>query len=228
MGDFHILSIRIKQLRKEMNLTQLKFSKIVGCTAATLSAYENGSKSPSLEIIKNIAENCNVSIDWLIGLSDKKESEPEIETYSDIFKLLFDIDEALKKRNLKLRISTEDTGYGGEISYLSFSESKYETVDSENNFNIFLSDWNKMKTMYDEEIIDKEVYELWKEKTLNKYLVLLADLSGKDKVIDYAADLAGNPDYRKESDASTPIAAHNDNADDEEQQKLMKEDIDEL
>lgn len=52
--------------------------------------------------------------------------------------------------------------------------------------------------------------------------------TGKDKVIHYAADLAGNPDYRKESDSTTPIAAHNDNVDDAEQQKLMKEDIDEL
>ena len=89
MGDFHVLSVRIKQLRKEIGLTQRKFSKMVGCTAATLSAYENGSKSPSLEIIKRIAENCNVSIDWLIGLSNKKETEPEIETYSDIFKSPF-------------------------------------------------------------------------------------------------------------------------------------------
>lgn len=175
MGDFHVLSVRIKQLRKEIGLTQRKFSKMVGCTAATLSAYENGSKSPSLEIIKRIAENCNVSIDWLIGLSNKKETEPEIETYSDIFKSLFDIDEALKKRNLKLRISTENAGNGGEIFYISFSERGI--LDSKNNFNIFLSDWNKMKNMYTEEIIDKEVYELWKEKTLNKYFISLADLS---------------------------------------------------
>ena len=67
-----------------MNMTQKEFSAFVGCTAATLSAYENGSKSPSLEIIKGIAEKCNVSIDWLCGLSEKMNTSDEIKTYSDV------------------------------------------------------------------------------------------------------------------------------------------------
>lgn len=64
MGDFSVLAVRIKELRKIMKMTQKEFSAFVGCTAATLSAYENGSKSPSLEIIKGIAEKCHISIDW--------------------------------------------------------------------------------------------------------------------------------------------------------------------
>ena len=65
MGDFSVLAVRIKELRTSMKMTQKEFSAFVGCTAATLSAYENGSKSPSLEIIKGVAEKCHVSIDWL-------------------------------------------------------------------------------------------------------------------------------------------------------------------
>lgn len=37
--------------------------------------------------------------------------------------------------------------------------------------------------------------------------------TGKDKVIRYAVDLAGNPYYRKESDSTTPTAAHNNESD---------------
>lgn len=82
MGDFSILAIRIKELRTSMKMTQKEFSAFVGCTAATLSAYENGSKSPSLEIIKGIAEKCHISIDWLCGLSAEKTIKPK--TYKDV------------------------------------------------------------------------------------------------------------------------------------------------
>ena len=88
MGDFSVLAVRIKELRKIMKMTQKEFSAFVGCTAATLSAYENGSKSPSLEIIKGIAEKCHISIDWLCGLSDKMKNSNEPETYADIIDLL--------------------------------------------------------------------------------------------------------------------------------------------
>jgi len=80
MGDFKILAKRIKELRTSLKLTQKLFAEKVGCTAATLSAYENGSKSPSLEIVKNIAEKCNVSIDWLVGLSNAVNEKEKIET----------------------------------------------------------------------------------------------------------------------------------------------------
>lgn len=59
---------------------------------------------------------------------------------------------------------------------------------------------------------------------------LMEDLKpeGKAEIAKYTKYIYSQPEYRKESDATTPIAAHNDNVDDEEQQKLMKEDIDEL
>ncbi len=51
MGDFSVLAVRIKELRKSVTMTQKEFSAFVGCTAATLSAYENGSKSPDRESV---------------------------------------------------------------------------------------------------------------------------------------------------------------------------------
>ncbi len=96
MGDFTVLAIRIKELRSSMNMTQREFSTFVGCTAATLSAYENGSKSPSLEIIKGIAEKCNVSIDWLCGLSNKMKNDDTPQTYADVIDLLVKAEDAIK------------------------------------------------------------------------------------------------------------------------------------
>ena len=68
MADFSIFSQRIKQLRNKMQLTQKSFAAAVGTTPVTLSAYENNTKKPSLDIVKDIAEKFDVSIDWLCGL----------------------------------------------------------------------------------------------------------------------------------------------------------------
>lgn len=80
---------------------------------------------------------------------------------------------------------------------------------------------------WDEEIKNNsQDNNLSKEETilLNNYNKL-NDL-GKRKLIDYSDDLTTNIRYTNE--LLNGIAAHNDNADDENQQKLMMEDLEEL
>lgn len=188
MGDFSTLALRIKELRKSLDMTQKDFSAYVGCTAATLSAYENGSKSPSLEIIKSIAEKCNVSIDWLCGLSDKKTSSNVPKTLADIFEMLFLIQE-----NSDIQIyAHKDIVYIRNHDNLltAFGESTIHvlgfqpfTIDS------FMEDWQKMHDMYLSEKIDEEVYALWKEKTLKKAMAYLPD----GKKIENDKPRQGNP-----------------------------------
>lgn len=64
------LSERIKQLRKEKDLTQEEFGKIFGIVKSTVSLYENNKSTPDDEIKKKIAEYFNVSLDYLMGNSD--------------------------------------------------------------------------------------------------------------------------------------------------------------
>lgn len=160
MGDFSILAVRIKKLRASLKMTQKDFSSFVGCTAATLSAYENGSKSPSLEIVKNIAEKCSVSIDWLCGLTEKKQYNEEIETYGDGIRLLLKLEKA----------------FDISLSYDWIKLESFQTMDCVASINFgndkmqdFIKEWEKMKKIHDESTIDDEVYNLWIEKTLKKY-----------------------------------------------------------
>lgn len=168
MGDFHVLAIRIKELRSVLKMTQKQFAEKVGCTAATLSAYENGSKSPSLEIVRNIAEKCNVSIDWLVGLTDNESKDKEITNCSDIIELLFKIEAATKVR-------IEEITYEGSVMNYNIGYPEpivmtakclvFEHVGLGN----FLAEWEKMKVIYENGTIDREVFSLWVEKTLTKY-----------------------------------------------------------
>lgn len=68
MADFSIFSQRIKQLRNKMQLTQKSFAAAVGTTPVTLSAYENNTKKPSLDIVKDIAEKFDVAIIYMTGI----------------------------------------------------------------------------------------------------------------------------------------------------------------
>lgn len=159
MGDFSVLAVRIKELRTSMKMTQKEFSAFVGCTAATLSAYENGSKSPSLEIIKGIAEKCHVSIDWLCGLSNKKRNN-SIETYSDLYDYLFTIGE---KTNLRFETVSYIGGYDEPIT-MHTQAIWFDNIQICN----FMEEWQKMKTLHDDGSIDDDVYNLWMEKVLIK------------------------------------------------------------
>lgn len=54
------------KLRGEMS--QAQFAEKLGISRATVGLYENGSRLPDALVLKNIAEKCGVSVDYLVGL----------------------------------------------------------------------------------------------------------------------------------------------------------------
>lgn len=65
---------RIKTLRIESKLTQEQFGNIFGIVKSTVSMYENDNSTPDTEMLKKLSKHFNVSIDYLLGLSDIRES----------------------------------------------------------------------------------------------------------------------------------------------------------
>jgi transcriptional regulator with XRE-family HTH domain len=76
--DTNILGKRIKRLREKNNLNQLEFSKILNISNTTLSQYEAGNRTPSDVIKEKVADYFNVSVDYLLGRTEKCNSEVEI------------------------------------------------------------------------------------------------------------------------------------------------------
>lgn len=68
------LANRLKHLRKSSNLTQTDLGKILGVGKTTVSMYETNNSTPSDEIKLKIAEYFNVSLDYLLGKTDIKNS----------------------------------------------------------------------------------------------------------------------------------------------------------
>ena len=61
---------RLKDLRKENNLSTIQLGKILGVGDSTISRWENGLRVPNIDNLYNIATFFKVSADYLIGLED--------------------------------------------------------------------------------------------------------------------------------------------------------------
>ena len=75
MND-NVFGSRLRKLRKEKGLTQKKLAEKLGYDRSTISAWEIGRQEPCrVYPIADVAVFFNVSADYLVGLSDKKERE---------------------------------------------------------------------------------------------------------------------------------------------------------
>ena len=71
-----ILSQRLRECRKRGNYTQREVSIYCDLTEKAYQNYELGTHEPKLSIIMRIAEFYNVSIDYLVGLTDDPTPYP--------------------------------------------------------------------------------------------------------------------------------------------------------
>nr|WP_321316265.1 helix-turn-helix transcriptional regulator [uncultured Ligilactobacillus sp.] len=73
---------RIKELRKSLNISQRELAKSIGISQQAIANYENGRRTPKVEIWEKIANFFNVSVPELQGYRDEKI------TYSKLTKLI--------------------------------------------------------------------------------------------------------------------------------------------
>lgn len=65
------IGTRIKDLRNARRMTQAEFAERINVTKSTVSAYENGTRFPSYDVLIRIARLFKVSTDNLLGYSEK-------------------------------------------------------------------------------------------------------------------------------------------------------------
>ena len=59
--------IGLKIIRKQRRFSQLKVALDLNISREALSHYENGKRSPDLEMLRKLSQYFNVSIDFLIN-----------------------------------------------------------------------------------------------------------------------------------------------------------------
>lgn len=64
---------RIRNLREDRDLNQTQVAQILHCSQRTYSYYESGGHDIPTEVLIRLADFYDVSIDYLLGRTDKKE-----------------------------------------------------------------------------------------------------------------------------------------------------------
>lgn len=73
MENIEKVGKRLRALREERKITQEDLGKILGTSHVTIGRYENGERIPKLDILIELANYFDVSLDYLLFRSDKKE-----------------------------------------------------------------------------------------------------------------------------------------------------------
>lgn len=72
-GLVFIIELRLKELRLKNLYTIKEIAGVLGCTASLVSRYENGSRMPRADYLVKLADFYDVSVDYLLGLTEDKE-----------------------------------------------------------------------------------------------------------------------------------------------------------
>lgn len=169
----------IKMARKNKGLTQKELGNLLGISQSAVGQFENDTSNPKYETLQKIADALDVSVYSLIDIN-KSQKELEI----------------LQKELRDIQDNT-DMPYNTKLDIM---QSKENDIEQQHKILHIKQDIYKQSMKKDAETSLFAKYKKVIEKVdpLNQ--------EGQQKVIDYAADLAGNPKYTQ----------HNSNPDNKE------------
>ena len=64
---------KLRELREQTGMNKKEFSEFLGVKYTTYNGYETGAREPGSDFLKLVSTKFDVSIDYLLGLQDKKE-----------------------------------------------------------------------------------------------------------------------------------------------------------
>lgn len=73
--DLQAFGQRIRNMRKKRNLKVAQIAEALHVTRNTVYKWEEGESLPSIETAFKLAKLLNVSVDYLLGLPEKKKTE---------------------------------------------------------------------------------------------------------------------------------------------------------
>ena len=74
IGGDDMLYKRIRDLREDRDMTQKQMGEVLSCSQRVYSNYERGELDIPTEILIKLADFHNVSVDYLLNRTEKKET----------------------------------------------------------------------------------------------------------------------------------------------------------
>lgn len=126
-----IFTKRFRELQGER--TNTEFADFLGISRQTVGFYCNGDRIPDAVVLRQIAERCTVSADWLLGLSETKSTDTTIQQIRKFTGLSEDSISCLKRICSKNNEMLNTVLEGGLFSYFIDTLSNY--------YYAFIADW---------------------------------------------------------------------------------------
>lgn len=179
--------LKIKQLRRENNITQTELAKALGITQSTVVAIEKGLRKIPIDLLTAFSDFFKIPVDDLIGATSKEESTPEYEVLAKNLK------DFRSKRNLSREELALDLGikpellasYESGIKKISLTDliklSRYFNVSIEGLVGFELGENNDLAVVTSSRILESG-FKRW--ETEIGYNTLTREEI--DEVIDYA------------------------------------------
>ena len=73
--------LRLRALREDNDLTQKELALYLNCSQVSYSHYETGRREIPLDHLKKLAAYYKVSTDYILGITDNKQSYPPTLTH---------------------------------------------------------------------------------------------------------------------------------------------------
>jgi len=65
--------LRLMYERRKKSLTQTQLADVIGVSRITINKWETGKSTPSVEMLLKLSEYFNVSVDYLLGITEKEK-----------------------------------------------------------------------------------------------------------------------------------------------------------
>ena len=126
--DMEKFSYRLIVLMEDFNMSQVDLSKKIGISNVTISRYLSGDRIPRLDVITKISSAFNVSVDYLLGLSDNRNGE-NANTNTDVDIALLAVCGSIQTRSYDAQDGTKryvTEVIADEVEFLAKPRSQWE------------------------------------------------------------------------------------------------------
>ena len=84
---------RLNEIRKKKGFSQEELASLLGTKGPAIGRYERGVAKPTIEVASKLSKILGISLDYLVGNTDRELDEPTLNRILEIQKLPEDIKE---------------------------------------------------------------------------------------------------------------------------------------
>lgn len=126
---------RIKELRKQLHMTQQEFAAKVGIKRNTVAQYEIGRNEPTDTVIKLICATFNVNEEWLRTgtgqmLVEKSKEQEMLDFFNEVAS---DLDDSFRRRFIHALAKIPSEDWGHIEDFIATLQEKEQNNDSNND-----------------------------------------------------------------------------------------------